>query len=212
MCPSSCDRFLNEKRSVFDIFSDRTSPEHPPKHPLRTQAVTLPKICGYTQGHGHTSLLVTLQEILVTHRKITGPFPDHMPRIGGHTSKMSGHFSQITSHSWRWPSQSNTDEQDCQSNKFACWTGFVEVKKRIPVNVKRLKQQNRMEWRREQTECQRKKQMESMLRELAPPYSCLPTQKEREEHQATHVPFWRLAHTLHDGQRTHPPTRHQTKE
>ena len=37
-----------------------------------------------------------------------------------------------------------------------------------------------------------------------------PTQNEREEHEATHVPF-RDCCTLHDGQRTHPSPRHPTK-
>ena len=36
-----------------------------------------------------------------------------------------------------------------------------------------------------------------------------PTQKEREEHEAT--PVQRLVHTLHDGQ-THASPRHQTKQ
>ena len=39
-----------------------------------------------------------------------------------------------------------------------------------------------------------------------------PTQQEREEHEATRVAVQRLAHSLHDGQRSHGSPRHHAKE
>ena len=55
-------------------------------------------------------------------------------------------------------------------------------------------------------------------KELAPPdgrvraeHRNKPSQKEREEHEATHVPHRDWCRTLHDGQRADPSARHQTK-
>ena len=77
-----------------------------------------------------------------------------------------------------------------------------------------------LELKRENTECQMKKQVEvegaggmaplDWRVRTGPPNK--PTQKEWEDHEATHVSFWRLVRALHDGQRTHEPPRHQTKE